>query len=204
MRKRGMVPVRMLFGYGVVTLLANGIASWLGLTIPRLILGSFSLSQSAINVLYFFTVVPLTFLFSWGILFLFLRRRFARQYEPGENPRLWLKKTVAMLFPGELLRYAACLLTVGYSGSTGRLASIPSDFFDTVYLNWSGRFYAVRQLGSIAASDYFAYTACYLVYLLLYLPGIFFLCKSLWKKGQEEYDDLIRPESKPKYRPNYF
>ncbi len=189
------IPVGIIFLCGVLTLFSNFIASELGLLIPRTVFsGLESSSPAVINTVSLLTVVPLTLLLSWGIMyFVFLRRHFPDLYEPSENSKLWLKKAAILILPGEIARFIVCLSTLGFPDSTGKLASLVTALFEMTYLKWFGRFYAIRQLNQRILADFAAYTVCYLVYLLVYLLGIFFMCKAVWKRAKEDYDDLIRP-----------
>ena len=74
-------------------------------------------------------------------------------------------------------------------------AAIPTYLFELTYLKWADRAYAVRQMGQFIFADYAAYAVCYLVYILIHLLGIFFICKTIWKHTKAEYDDLIRHET---------
>lgn len=197
-----MVPVVSVFLYVLMTLGANYVASWLGLAIPRLMIGrsAGSLSQTQINLFGIITIVPITLLVTWLLLFWMMKRSFQKLYEPSEDSRLWLKKALVFVLPGELFRYFVCLPTLGIFDGAGMFSALVTDLFDSVYLPKVDRVYAVRQLGERVFSDYAGYTLCYLIYLLVHLAGVLFLCKCIWKKWQEEYDDLIRPESKLKYR----
>ena len=192
------VSIGMIILYGALSLLANLIASWVGLFIPRVIFsGLASASAAVINTVGVITVFPLTLVFAWGILyFIFFKGQFSNLYESSEDSNLWLKKTARLVFPGELLRFFVCLTTVGFSGSTGMFAAIPTYLFELTYLKWADRAYAVRQMGQFIFADYAAYAVCYLVYILIHLLGIFFICKTIWKHAKEEHDDLIRHETK--------
>ena len=192
------ISVDKMFLYGVLTLFANYIASWLGLLIPSTLFGGLTTaSTTVINIVGIVTVFPLTFFFAWGICyFVFFKRHFPAIYEKSEYPKLWLKKTVLLILPGEIIRFFACLFSLGFSGSTGMFALIPTYLFELTYLKWFDRSDSVRQMGEFIFADYVAYTICYLIYILIYLIGIFFICKKIWKKTKEDYDDLIRPETK--------
>lgn len=181
--------------------LANYIASWLGLRIPRMLFGGLmSASAAVINTVGIITVFPFIFFFTWGIVYLmFFRRKFPNFYEPSEDPKRWLKKSVILILPGELIRFFICIIPLGFFGSTGVFAGIPTYLFELTYLKWFDRTYAVRQTGQFIFADFAAYAVCYLAYSIIHLLGIFFICKTVWKKAGEEYDDLIRPETKAKY-----
>jgi len=192
------IPAGIVFLCGFLTLFANFIASELGLLIPRtLFSGLESASPTVINTVGLLTVVPLTLLLSWGIMYFALfRRHFPDLYEPSENNKLWLKKAAILILPGEAVRFTACLTTLGFPDSTGKLASLATSLFEMTYLKWFNRFYSIRQLNEPVFADYVGYTVCYLIYLLVYLFGIFFICKAVWKRAKEDYDDLIRPSNK--------
>lgn len=199
MRKK--VTANKVFLYGVLTLFANYIASWLGLLIPRMLFGGLATaSVTVINTVGIVTVFPLTLFFAWGVIYLvFFRRQFSNFYEPSEYSNLWLKKAVFLTLPGEIFRFFACLITLGFSDSTGMFAAIPTYLFEMTYLKWFDRAYEVRQMGEYVFADFLGYTICYLVYFLIHLLGIFLISKIVWKKAKEEHDDLIRPETKVKY-----
>ena len=193
MRKAATVPVGNVFLYALMTLAANYVASWLGLAIPRLLIGGSadSLSQTQINLFGIFTVVPITLLVTWLGLFLMMKSTFSRLYKSSEDSRLWLKKALLFVLPGELLRYFICLPTLGIYDGTGMFSALVTYLFDSVYLPKVDRAYAVRQLGERIFSDYAGYTLCYLIYLLVHLAGVLFLCRFIWKKGQKEHDEML-------------
>lgn len=195
------VFIGMLFLYEVLTLVANYIASWLGLAIPRKVFsGLISSSPAIINTVGVLTIVPLTLFIAWGILYLlFFKRQFPKLYEPSEKSKPWRKRACMVILPGELVRFFACLVTLGFSDSTGLFAAIPTYLFEMTYLKWFDRAEAVRQMGEFIFADYAGYTVCYAVYMLVHLLGIFFICKTVWKQTEEEHGDLIRPETKVKY-----
>ncbi|MCH5183824.1 MAG: hypothetical protein J1E00_06585 [Oscillospiraceae bacterium] len=198
MKKQATVPVSNVFLCGFMILAANYIASWLGMAIPRLLIGGVadSMSQTAINVFGILTVVPITLLLSWLLLFLMMKSTFSKLYRSSEDSRLWLKKAIVCILPGEAFRYFLCLLTLGISGGTGEFAALVTYLFDSVYLPNVGRAYAVRQLGERIFSDYAGYTLCYLIYLLVYLAGVLFLCRRIWKKRQKEHEEMLRVRNK--------
>lgn len=195
------VSIGKIILYCVLSLLANLTASWVGLLIPRVIFsGLTSASVAVINTVGIITVFPLTLFFAWGIIyFTFFKGQFSNLYEPNEYSILWLKKAAQLVFPGELIRFFACLTTLGFSGSTGMFAAIPTYLFEMTYLKWVDRAYTVRQMGQFIFADYAAYAVCYLVYIIIHLLGIFFICKTIWKHAKTEYDDLIRHETKVKH-----
>ena len=94
------VSIGMIILYGALSLLANLIASWVGLFIPRVIFsGLASASAAVINTVGVITVFPLTLVFAWGILyFIFFKGQFSNLYESSEDSNLWLKKTACFVF----------------------------------------------------------------------------------------------------------
>jgi len=166
--------------YCVVMLSANYLSTELVATCMRKLVAflvmHFSLSATAINVITMLATAVLDLVFVLAATFLFVRAVLPRLYEKNGG-KLWLKRSAFLVLPGELLRFALVLLDLGAVDGNGKFAITPSYLFELVYLSAPNKNYTVRLLGHYGFDDYAIFSLLYVLYLALFLTGVYFICK---------------------------
>lgn len=130
-----------------------------------------------------------TFLATMGLFYLFYRERVHGYYTPNQNKGDLPKTVLALILPGEIVRFLLSLLSLGSAASTGAVSIIPTVLFEQTYLKWSNRYAIVRGGGSVIALDILMYVICYLIYFAAHfgaLTAIFWYIWNVRKKGRKD------------------
>ena len=130
-----------------------------------------------------------TFIGIMALFYRLYREKIHGFYQPNQNNKFLPKTVLALVLPGEILRFLLCLISIGSGTSTGTMSVIPTVLFEQIYLlRWTDRYAIVRGGGSVIALDVVAYIACYLIYFAVYFGALTAILWFVWnsrKKGRK-------------------
>ncbi len=185
--------------YGIVVFASNWISKYplkKLLILTQNILGYNTFSLIIASCLQF--LIPLGT--SWiSVYFLFKIQQVSSHYDPDVDKFYWIKSCMKLVIPAEIIRFLISSFDLGIITKAGYFALPATFLFESTYLIWSGRGYAVRQELSYIFSDYVVYNFCYLIYLAIHLFGIFMIYRHFWLVGKNECEDLVVYESKQRF-----
>lgn len=170
--------------YAVATVLAGLIASNLSYWIVL------SKAENTVTDFWVYCLLSLltaavSLLLNWVIMLVFLFFKFPALYSKSEDKKLWAKKTVSLILPGELARFIISVLMFRrYFDKTS------VQMYQLVYGFWMDGF----TTGILSLLDMMVYAAVYLLLLAVFLAGIFFMCRKLWMLGKRDYENLYKTE----------
>lgn len=142
---------------------------------------------AAVYPLFLLVMPALYILLCWGIMFLYLYRKFPTLYHRSDDSRLWIKKTVSLILPGELVRYITCVLFYDRY-----FEKVTTTMYHIIY----GSKMDESTIGVFDFIDDAVYSVIYFVLLAAFLAGIFFVCKKLWETGKKDYENLYGAEKR--------
>lgn len=130
----------------------------------------------------FLIIMPaLYILLCWVIVGLYLYKKFPTLYHRSEDKKLWIKKTVGLILPGELARYITSVLFYDRY-----FEKVTTSMYHLVY----GSYMDESTVGVFDYIDDAVYSVIYFVLLGVFLAGTFFMCKKLWELGKKDYENL--------------
>ncbi len=166
--------------------LTNYIAKFVSQGVGGIIINSFpNMPKWAFYTVGFGLLIPVFAVVPYILLSLFFRYIVKEHYVRCDVPHFWIKNMVTLIIPGELVRFFVCLPNCGIHGKASAASTIMFEF----WLDYSGRFKNVRQLGKFEFLDYFMYIICYLVIFFLYFGILMLAYKRAWNKIKEEQED---------------
>ena len=181
--------------YGVITCVANLIATFLIILVLKTILPVINNNTAAFIILLVIGVLAV----SLGITALFFKRRAPQHYLASDDKYCWLKQGLLLVLPGEGFRFLLSLFTLGNSNNTGLMSMLPTFLFENTYIIWSGRHEAIRQRLSFVFLDFIAYIGAYLPYIVVYLIAVLAIYRAFWNVGKREREEMIVHESRPRF-----
>ena len=193
--KRNKIPFTEIFLFGFASMALNMIATFLVAMVAKFAIKPLGNSVFTAFLMWLLLVI-ICYGVPLGILwYYYMRKRVAFQYQPSENKSQWIKSATKLILPGEVLRFLLCLAKLGLLDGFGMLALAPSFLYEQTYLIWSGRMNDVRQFGNTIFGDYLAFTACYLMYAVIYIGLLLFLYRYYWKKESTACNEMLRHET---------
>ena len=172
------------FIYVVMTFLASIISSnlvyWAVESIAE------KIPHPAVVYPLFLLVMPMLYiLLCWVIVGVYLYKKFPTLYHRSEDEKLWIKKTIGLILPGELTKYIACVLFYDRY-----FEKVTTSMYYMVY----GSKMDESTVGVFDFIDDAVYSVIYFVILAAFLAGVFFLCKKLWMLGKKDYENQYGKE----------
>ena len=189
--------IKHIFGYAIITLIINYIASSVGTGLPLAVLQWWvdnfgGLSAFAQYFWQFLIINPLILVISWGLLYWYIKYLLFKIKINKDSENAWLKNSLRLVCFGEIFRFILCAFRLGILNSTGVFSSIATVCFEIFYFKiFPNRRFPVRHLGNFIFMDYVGYTLAYLLYFIPYFFVLILICKFCWKKRLENNDLIV-------------
>lgn len=130
-------------------------------------------------------MAAVSLLLNWLIMLVFLFFKFPALYSKSDDKKLWAKKTLSLILPGELARFIISVLMFRrYFDKTS------VQIYQILYGFWLD----AATTGILSLLDMTVYAVIYLVLLAAFLAGIFLMCKKLWALGKRDYENIYKTE----------
>lgn len=186
-----------MIGYGLVSILIHIVSYFITALIVKLfILSIVSRDQILAHTwsgwLFIIAMIGMTLAISCFLMSFFFKHVIPTYYQKSENKLAWFKSAIWLITPFEILRFIISMIKTGkFLMASWHFAFVPSYIFENTYLVKSGRHNEIYNEGLRITKDYLAYSACYVIYAIIFIALILFIFRYLWNKEKELKDKVI-------------
>lgn len=176
MKKR--VPIDAQFLYVVMTFLACLVSSNLCYALILKWTENRDIGVGAYILLLILLALSYTVL-SIAFMFPFLYKRFPDLYHKCDDDKMWLKKAILLILPGELARYITCVLFYDRY-----FEKVTTEIYYAVYGMWMD----ASTIGVFDFLDDIVYTVIYVILAVPFIFAVLYMCKRFWATGKRLYE----------------
>ena len=180
--------------YAVGALVCHFLSAWFSLNLAQIVIYQKWQYATVPASVQMWTRILLIYPISFGVslitIWTLLQKLIPTFYFTTEDNKTYKYIAMAVILPGELVRYIVCLSSMGSLLGSGRFSVISSNWFNQLWWALASKSEFLLSQGKSSLIGGLIFTLCYIAYLLLYLFIVLKMFRYLWKVSQWEAEDL--------------